>query len=591
MTVVTENSFLDYVANGIATVYPYNFKITASSDMTVYFNGVLFGSGNYIVTGAGLDSGGDVVFTQAPAGGVVITLQRETPATQEVDLLPYDPFPAETIEDSLDKLTLLFQQNENELNDRVVRLPVGLPNVSPLLPIPQAGAALAWGQDGKTLVNAGLDITVQRVTLVSAQPIGNKTGIGQAWNDAGLTVTGSIVIAFYGGVSYWLGNLNSPSADSSWEFQVTVTWYQDAITFGGIVSWERLLLLGTLNNLVEGSVVLRQASQSQALYQLKAGGDPTVDPYVDTNLINSGIGANWINLIVNNAPVRRSEADSINESISILNFIAVSGTFSGLLTRQSAFLQQETNIGTCSSRFGLGVYIQSYQDGNIGVITKDANSSWELLGSGGLASSVNLADRQWLGFFALMNFDGSVTSLGWDSHPNALNLLADAAGDGIDTYRQIYWNQIVESSPSFFEINPYAREGTVTLWKIPKEQNFINFFNGTLITVDAPPNSIAILQVFADSGVGNTAPWGGIDWRISSVDQPDEAVTKVNATVRSVNYDSQWSDTQTAVVRVKVDGNSQIRIRSNHTSIYAGLYVRSVGFEYDPSYTPFPPAI
>ena len=51
----------------------------------------------------------------APATGETLVILREQGLTQGLDLVPNDPFPANSIEDSLDKLTFMVQQQQEEL--------------------------------------------------------------------------------------------------------------------------------------------------------------------------------------------------------------------------------------------------------------------------------------------------------------------------------------------------------------------------------------------------------------------------------------------------------------------------------------------
>jgi hypothetical protein len=75
---------------------------------------------DYTVTGAGASSG-SVTLVAALAVGEKLTVIRSVPATQEADYVPGDAFPAESHEEALDKLTMLTQQNAEELS-RTVRV-------------------------------------------------------------------------------------------------------------------------------------------------------------------------------------------------------------------------------------------------------------------------------------------------------------------------------------------------------------------------------------------------------------------------------------------------------------------------------------
>ena len=108
MTIAAQTYRNDYAAQANRTAYPYTFKISEDTDLDVYVNGVLVTSG-YTVSGAGSESGGTVTFTDAP-GCLAVALVRDVPYTQETELPETGPFPSASVEDALDKVTMLVQQ-------------------------------------------------------------------------------------------------------------------------------------------------------------------------------------------------------------------------------------------------------------------------------------------------------------------------------------------------------------------------------------------------------------------------------------------------------------------------------------------------
>jgi hypothetical protein len=121
MTVSSSTSRASYSGNGTLTTFAYSFKVFDQDDLTVIIrasNGtetVQTITTHYTVTGVGSASGGNVVFGTAPASGVTVVILREQPLTQGLDLVPNDPFPAQSLEESLDKLTFMAQKHEEEL--------------------------------------------------------------------------------------------------------------------------------------------------------------------------------------------------------------------------------------------------------------------------------------------------------------------------------------------------------------------------------------------------------------------------------------------------------------------------------------------
>jgi hypothetical protein len=130
MTVSSTTARVSYSGNGTTTAFTVPFYFLANSQLGVSLYSsagvetVQLLDTNYTVTGAGVTSGGTVTMTVAPATGTTLVIYRGVPLTQATDLLPNDRLPAESIEQSLDKLTMLTQQL-NEGVVRSIRTPIG----------------------------------------------------------------------------------------------------------------------------------------------------------------------------------------------------------------------------------------------------------------------------------------------------------------------------------------------------------------------------------------------------------------------------------------------------------------------------------
>jgi hypothetical protein len=127
MTVSSQTSKVSYSGNGSTVAFTVTFYFLADSDIKVLVrsaNGtevVKTLNTDYTITGAGDPAGGTVTFTTAPISGETVVLARSVPLTQVTDYTPNDPFPAETHERALDKLTQVTQQI-NEAVDRSIKL-------------------------------------------------------------------------------------------------------------------------------------------------------------------------------------------------------------------------------------------------------------------------------------------------------------------------------------------------------------------------------------------------------------------------------------------------------------------------------------
>jgi hypothetical protein len=121
MTVTSTNQKVQYNGNGSTTVFAYNFKIFAQTDLSVILRSaagtetVQQLTTNYTVSGVGETSGGNVTMGTAPPSGTTLTILRVQPNLQGLDLVPNDPFPAGSMEDALDKLTFMVQTHDEEI--------------------------------------------------------------------------------------------------------------------------------------------------------------------------------------------------------------------------------------------------------------------------------------------------------------------------------------------------------------------------------------------------------------------------------------------------------------------------------------------
>ena len=126
MSVSSTTTKVSYSGDGSQTVFAYTFKIFADADLRVIeraSNGtetVKTLTTDYTVSGAGTDSGGNVTFGTAPASGVTVIIKRNLGLTQGTDYIDNDPFPAESHEDALDRLTFIAQ-NIQEQVDRCIK--------------------------------------------------------------------------------------------------------------------------------------------------------------------------------------------------------------------------------------------------------------------------------------------------------------------------------------------------------------------------------------------------------------------------------------------------------------------------------------
>jgi hypothetical protein len=128
MTISTTDSRISYNGNGVTTAFAFPYRFFENVDLVVELVSAAGAvttqvlNTDYTVTGADLDAGGTVTMVTPPASGERLVIRRVLDAVQETDYISGDPFPAESHERALDRLTMLVQQNEEALG-RTLQLP------------------------------------------------------------------------------------------------------------------------------------------------------------------------------------------------------------------------------------------------------------------------------------------------------------------------------------------------------------------------------------------------------------------------------------------------------------------------------------
>jgi len=127
MTISTTASRISYNGNGATTAFSFPYRFLTNADLVVIkvaadgTETTLTLNTNYTVTGADDDAGGTVTLSVAPLSGQRVVIYRSVSITQEVDYITGDPFPAETHERALDRLTMVAQQQQDAI-DRSAKL-------------------------------------------------------------------------------------------------------------------------------------------------------------------------------------------------------------------------------------------------------------------------------------------------------------------------------------------------------------------------------------------------------------------------------------------------------------------------------------
>jgi len=127
MTISSTTVKVSYSGNNSTTVFAYTFKILDDDEIQVIIRSstgtetVKTKTTHYTVSGVGSSGGGNITFLTAPITGETVVLKRNTTRTQETDYVANDPFPANSHEEALDRVTMIAQEIQEELG-RAIKL-------------------------------------------------------------------------------------------------------------------------------------------------------------------------------------------------------------------------------------------------------------------------------------------------------------------------------------------------------------------------------------------------------------------------------------------------------------------------------------
>ena len=185
MTVSSATARAGYAGDGATTAFAVPFYFLQEADLKVVHRdaaGVETTwtlNSQYTISGAGNPAGGTLTVATSPVDhtpqtGQTLTILRSVPLTQETDYVENDPFPAETHERALDKLTMAVQQ-QGEVLERAFKVSEAS-DTDPTLPTPSEGAFLGW-QSGQ-LANFSPTLSAETLTFGSGlQKVGTEVSI------------------------------------------------------------------------------------------------------------------------------------------------------------------------------------------------------------------------------------------------------------------------------------------------------------------------------------------------------------------------------------------------------------------------------
>lgn len=166
MTVENTKNKMSPLQMGVTAEFPFNFAVllqdpTEEEALQAIKAKVALANGEEIELVYGTDYtvelntdrlGGTLTVKNLRTTGDYITIYRQYEQTQEVDYRDFNSAPAETFEQCFDKLTMLSQQQQEEIN-RSLKFSISSTSVNPSLPEPVANNTLIWNEEGTDFEN------------------------------------------------------------------------------------------------------------------------------------------------------------------------------------------------------------------------------------------------------------------------------------------------------------------------------------------------------------------------------------------------------------------------------------------------------
>jgi len=158
MTIASQTNKVIYTCDGSTVEFPYTFRILEDADIDVILYTIADGTEttltlttHYTVSDAGEAAGGNVTTVSTYSSAYKLILRRGLDYTQETDYVANDPFPAESHETALDKLTMLVQQLKEVVDRAIVQ--DSAQSSTTQFPAASASKVIGWNADGDALEN------------------------------------------------------------------------------------------------------------------------------------------------------------------------------------------------------------------------------------------------------------------------------------------------------------------------------------------------------------------------------------------------------------------------------------------------------
>ena len=418
MTVSSTTTKNSASGNGSTSAFPYNFKIFSDDDIAVIIRTDSTGAEvtktkttHYTVSGVGDSSGGNVTFTSGniPASGETVVLLRSTARTQLTDYVANDPFPAESHENALDKLTFIAQEIEEELGRSIKVSKTNTISSSEFTTSATARANKILSFD----TSGDLTVTEGKVDTVTVSVSGLSTGASPTGSATYTASSGALAISLgipagaTGATGPAGGGLAELSEDSSPQLAGDL----DVVTFDIVTTSNRDIELapnGTGKTVLKGNTnpgtlvfncEANTHGQTVKAQPHSAGvtNELTLPAGGNQELVGASATQTLTNKTINVSQLTGTFTAAQVPSTFSNTFASVSGTFNfdthqnfivTLASGANSFANPSTEAGNIGQT-GVFIFIQP-SSGSAGTLDFSSAGDYETVGGGGITLSTAL---------------------------------------------------------------------------------------------------------------------------------------------------------------------------------------------------------
>lgn len=371
-----------FAGNGVATSFPFAFKVFAASDV-----GVVLTASTGAATTLTLNSDYGVLLNpdqDANPGGTVtyplfigppvlptgstLTMIGSLPANQTTDLTNSGRFLPQVIENVFDKLTILIQQLL-EVSDRTLQAAVGT-TVKLVFPAPSSGKFIRWRTDLTGLENAdaGTDSMVLQGLLADAADVTHGGSlIGYRPNEVGAPIGRTLANKLRDILSVKdFGAIGNGVADDTAAIQACVNAAGNRTDGGVVIFPDGLYKISASITIAKNYVTLEGSSKDGSqVFHTAAFGPMFV--FINGITVLDGVGIRNLRLIDNGALNNTGIAiQAENVSRFIATGLTIFGGSSGIVLKGAAnvtladiYMYMQNPAGPFLGRYGVRIMSSS----------------------------------------------------------------------------------------------------------------------------------------------------------------------------------------------------------------------------------------